>query len=98
MTEGVTRWLKANLAISTAALALASAIGGGLISATMFYSQITTSERNHTTEIASLHMDMRSVDGRLNTVTDALNSADKRMSLLEAQLRWAGQHIGRPQR
>lgn len=93
MTGGVARWLKANLAVSTAALALASAVGGSLISVTLFYSQITMSERTHTTEIASLHHDMQSVDGRLNVVTDALNSADKRMALLEAQLKWAGQHI-----
>lgn len=87
MPDTATRWLKANLAISTAALALVSAVAGGLISVTLFYADITHSEHAHTAEIASIHLDMLSVDGRLNAL-------DKRLSLQEAQLKWAGEHIG----
>ena len=84
---GVVRWLKANLALSTAALAILSAAAGGLVSATLAYAHMTARE-------AQLEAQLTQLDSHLSQVMGDYTAVDKRVSLLEAQLTWAANRIG----
>lgn len=86
-------WFRVNLALLMAASGVLATAVGFLISATVRITTMQAATDEQARQLGQLHLDMVSVDARFHDQQRAEQAAqaeqDKRLALLEQQLKWA---------